>query len=143
MARKPIVIINGPNLNLLGTRQPEIYGSTSFDDYFKELEEIFEKEILIYLQSNHEGSIIDWIQHYDKIGKGIILNAAAYTHTSIAIADAIAAVELPVIEVHISDIKNRERFRRHSYLRTVCVHEVSGMGLKSYDMAIRYLIDNF
>jgi 3-dehydroquinate dehydratase II len=141
MARKPIIIINGPNLNLLGTRQPEIYGTRSFDDYFKELEQIFENEILIYLQSNHEGLLIDWIQHYDHIGKGIVLNAAAYTHTSIAIADAISAVEIPVVEVHISDINNREEYRKKSFLKDVCVHEVSGLGLKSYEEAIRFIID--
>ncbi len=132
-----VIVINGPNLNLLGRRQPEIYGSESFEEYWKKLLVKYKGKVkLTCFQSNHEGYLIDKIQkigfHYD----GIILNAAGYTHTSIAIADTISAISTPVIEVHISNIYNREKFRHHSYLKDVCHSSIIGHGLSGYDMAI-------
>ncbi|MDF1696641.1 MAG: 3-dehydroquinate dehydratase [Saprospiraceae bacterium] len=140
--KKEIYIINGPNLNLLGKREPEIYGTQSFEAYFSELQLHFEKQTTLhYFQSNHEGALIDKLQ---EIGfseqNGIILNAGGYTHTSIALADCISAITSPVIEVHISDIKKRESFRHHSYLEDVCYASIMGQGLKGYQMAIDVLL---
>ena len=132
-----IGIINGPNLNLLGTREPEIYGSVSFDDYLKELRSEFSKIQFVYFQSNCEGEIVGMLQkftHFD----GIILNAAAYTHTSIAIRDAISAIESSVIEVHISNTHSREEFRKKSMIGSVCKGTISGFGLQSYKLATIY-----
>ncbi|MDE6418757.1 MAG: 3-dehydroquinate dehydratase, partial [Duncaniella sp.] len=113
-----ILIINGPNLNMLGTREPDIYGSRTFESYLAELREMLDGEEIEYLQSNHEGDIIDWLQEAE--ADGIILNAGAYTHTSLAIADAIAAISVPVIEVHISNIAAREPIRHKSLIAPVC-----------------------
>ncbi|MDE6177573.1 MAG: 3-dehydroquinate dehydratase, partial [Duncaniella sp.] len=113
-----ILIINGPNLNMLGTREPDIYGSRSFESYLAELREMLDGEEIEYLQSNHEGDIIDWLQEAD--ADGIILNAGAYTHTSLAIADAIASISIPVIEVHISNIASRGAIRHTSQKAPVC-----------------------
>jgi 3-dehydroquinate dehydratase II len=135
------VIINGPNLNLLGTRQPEIYGSTTFEEYIPSLREKFEDHELIYLQSNHEGQLIDWLHQYGFSSDGIILNAGGYTHTSIALADAVKSITTPVVEVHISNIKEREIFRHHSYLEIVCIKSIMGEGLKGYEFAIKHFID--
>ncbi|MCM1519664.1 MAG: 3-dehydroquinate dehydratase [Lachnoclostridium sp.] len=136
---KKILIINGPNLNLLGTRQPEIYGDTDFGTFLDSLRFDFAGEAEItYCQSNHEGIIIDAIQQFD--GDGIVLNAAAYTHTSLAIADAIAAVKTPVVEVHISNIFAREEIRRRSLIAPVSRGSISGFGLKSYKLAILSLL---
>ena len=135
-----IIIINGPNLNLLGIRKKEIYGNQSFDEYFKGLQKDFEGIDLEYFQSNSEGSIIDKLHEVGFSYDGIILNAGAYSHTSIAIADAIEAINAPVIEVHISNIFSRERFRRHSYLTKNCKGVISGLGLKGYSMALRSFI---
>ena len=132
-----IIIINGPNLNLLGIRKKEIYGNQSFDEYFKGLQKDFEGIDLEYFQSNSEGSIIDKLHEVGFSYDGIILNAGAYSHTSIAIADAIEAINAPVIEVHISNIFSRERFRRHSYLTKNCRGVISGLGLKGYSLALR------
>jgi len=132
-----IGIINGPNLNLLGTREPEIYGSVSFDDYLKELRSEFSKIQFVYFQSNCEGEIVGMLQkftHFD----GIILNAVAYTHTSIAIRDAISAIESSVIEVHISNTHSREEFRKKSMIGSVCKGTISGFGLQSYKLATIY-----
>ncbi|HLS70441.1 MAG TPA: type II 3-dehydroquinate dehydratase [Chitinophagaceae bacterium] len=134
------LIINGPNLNLLGKREVEIYGNQDFESYFSYLKESFSLIELSYFQSNHEGAIIDKIQ--DAQVNGIILNAAAYTHTSIAIRDAIAAVKTPVIEVHISDLSKRESFRQVSYLRDVCITCFMGYGLEGYKMAIEYFMEH-
>lgn len=131
-----IAIINGPNLNLLGKREVEIYGSTSFDDYFNQLKHKFNTIELIYFQSNIEGELIDKIQEFGFSYDAIILNAGAFTHTSIAIADAVAAIKTPVIEVHISNIFTREDYRHVSYLGKYCKGSISGFGLKSYELAI-------
>ena len=130
-----ILIINGPNLNLIGTRETSIYGNQSFDDYFLSLKSISDFE-LHYLQSNVEGELINFLQEASV--DGVILNAGAYTHTSIAIRDCIAAIGIPVVEVHISDISSRESFRHNSLLTPVCVGCVFGFGLKGYEMALSY-----
>ncbi|MFT6334757.1 MAG: 3-dehydroquinate dehydratase-2 [Saprospiraceae bacterium] len=138
---KQILIINGPNLNLLGKREPEIYGNLSFEEYFKVLVDRYsEMATLSYYQSNHEGNLIDKLQEVGFGIDGIILNAGGYTHTSIALADCVSAIVSQVIEVHISDITKREPFRKHSYLEPVCTTSIMGHGLKGYDMAIDFLI---
>lgn len=133
-----ILIINGPNLNLLGKREPEIYGTQSFDDYFSSLEKKYPNLKLHYYQSNVEGQLIDKIHEVGFSYDGIVLNAGAYTHTSIALADAIAGVNTPVVEVHISNVYARESFRHHSYLSPYCAGCIIGFGLEGYDMAIRF-----
>ncbi len=135
-----ILIINGPNLNLLGTREPHIYGTTKFDDYFFKLQKLFKEIELLYFQSNNEGTIIDKIHwaHFEKLD-GIVLNAGAYTHYSYAISDAIRSIDVPVVEVHISNIFAREDFRKNSVIAPACIGTISGFGLKSYDMAIYFL----
>lgn len=135
-----MIIINGPNLNLLGKREPEIYGHESFEDYFAQLQQEFSMITLHYFQSNSEGTLIDKIQEVGFSYNGIILNAGAYTHTSIAIADAIGAIRTPVIEVHISNIHAREAFRHHSYLAPKCVGSIIGLGLKGYELAIEFFL---
>lgn len=139
---KKIIIINGPNLNLLGKRQPEIYGKRTFEDFFSDLDLRFSHEVeLSYFQSNHEGYLIDKLHEVGFSFDGIILNAGGYTHTSIALADAVAAITTPVVEVHISDIRTREPYRQHSYLYAVCVHHIIGEGLEGYEKGVRYLMD--
>ena len=137
-----IAIINGPNLNLLGKREPEIYGTQSFQDYFEKLKEKFSDAELHYFQSNHEGQILDYLHdigfHFD----GIVLNAGAYTHTSIAIADAIAAISTPVIEVHISNVYSREDFRHKSFLAPNCKGVIAGLGLSGYALGVRAFLKN-
>lgn len=133
---KKIIIINGPNLNLLGKREPETYGDKSFDSYFKELEVDFPEMKLTSFQSNIEGEIINKIQETGFSLDGIVLNAGGYTHTSVAIADAIAAIKTPVIEVHISNIYAREEYRHQSLMAKNCKGVVAGFGLDSYKMAI-------
>lgn len=135
-----IVIINGPNLNLLGTREIDIYGLQSFDIYLKELKALYPQITFTYLQSNVEGEIINTIQQYGFAADGIILNGAGYSHTSIAIGDAVKAITTPVVEVHISNIYKRETFRHHSYLSAVCQGSITGFGLKGYDLAIQYFL---
>ncbi len=136
-----IIIINGPNLNLLGKREPDIYGQLSFEDYFSQLKQQYSKHALSYFQSNAEGALIDKIHESGFKADGIILNAGAYTHTSLAIADAIAAVPAPVIEVHISNVFAREAFRHKSFLSKFVVGSIAGLGLKGYALAIEYLIE--
>ena len=131
-----IIIINGPNLNLLGKREPEIYGAHSFDDYFKELQNKFLDVNLSYFQSNIEGEIIDKLHEVGFSYDGVILNAAAYTHTSVGIGDAVKAIETPVVEVHISNVHAREEFRHHSYIAANAKGVIVGFGLKSYELAI-------
>jgi 3-dehydroquinate dehydratase-2 len=131
-----IVIINGPNLNLLGKREQEIYGNQSFDDYLSILRKKFPAFDIEYFQSNIEGELIDKIQQTGYSSDGIILNAAAYTHTSIGIADAVKAVTTPVIEVHISNTFSREPFRHQSYISPNSAGIIIGFGLKSYELAI-------
>ena len=139
--KKRIFIINGPNLNLLGKRQPEIYGNQSFEEYFEALKlNNTDRADLEYFQSNHEGALIDKIQEIGFEDVGIVLNAGGYTHTSIALADCVSAVTCPVIEVHISDIKSREPFRHHSFLEDVCHTSIIGKGLSGYQLAIDELL---
>lgn len=135
-----IIVINGPNLNLLGKREPEKYGNRSFEDFFMELKTKFSEVELSYYQSNKEGELIDKIHEVGFSYDGIVLNAGAYTHTSIAIADAIAAITTPVVEVHISNVHAREEFRHHSFLSKVCAGVIVGFGLKSYTLALQYFI---
>jgi len=135
-----IIIINGPNLNLLGEREPAIYGKTSFAEYFEGLQVAFPDAQLSSFQSNHEGEIIDKIHECGFDHKGIILNAGALTHTSLAIADAIAAVTTPVIEVHISNVHAREPFRHPSYLAGHCAGVITGFGLERYRLALSALL---
>jgi len=137
-----ILIINGPNLNLLGRREPTIYGSRSFDDYLAELRTAYPDMEIEYFQSNHEGAIIDCL-HENGFGEvaGVVLNAGAYTHTSLAIADAIAAIETPVVEVHISDVMKREPIRHHSMIRNVCIGCFAGFGLDSYRRGLDRIIE--
>ena len=131
-----IIIINGPNLNLLGKREPTIYGNSSFESYLDNLKIKFPDVAIDYFQSNHEGEIIDKIHTADGKYDGIVLNAAAYTHTSVAIADAISAVEIPVVEVHISNIYKREAFRHKSFISPYCKGSISGFGLDVYRLGI-------
>lgn len=133
---KKILIINGPNLNLLGKREPEVYGSLTFESYFETLKTRFSDLQLEYYQSNVEGLLIDKLHETGFDYDGIVINAGAYTHTSIAIADAIKAITTPVIEVHISNVFARESFRHHSYLSPVCKACIAGFGLDSYRLAI-------
>jgi len=134
-----IVIINGPNLNLLGKREPEKYGYSSFEDYLTVLKSAYPKITFTYYQSNVEGEIIDKIQKAGFSTDGIILNAGGYTHTSVAITDAIAAVTSPVIEVHITNIFAREEFRHVSLIARNCAGSISGFGLESYRLAVEAL----
>ncbi|MBL6594706.1 MAG: type II 3-dehydroquinate dehydratase [Flavobacteriales bacterium] len=133
---KKIIVINGPNLNLLGKREPKTYGDKSFDSYFKELEVEFAFLELTSFQSNVEGEIINKIQETGFSLDGIVLNAGGYTHTSVAIADAIAAIKTPVIEVHISNVYAREEYRHQSLMAKNCKGVIAGFGLDSYKMAI-------
>jgi 3-dehydroquinate dehydratase-2 len=132
-----ICIINGPNLNLLGKREPEVYGNQTFEDYFSVLKGKFSTVELLYFQSNIEGELIDKIQEVGFTYDGIILNAGAYTHTSIGIGDAIKAITTPVIEVHISNTFGREEFRHQSYISGNAKGVILGFGLNSYDLAIQ------
>ena len=135
-----IIIINGPNLNLLGKRETNIYGDLSFQEFFNELEEKNSKIELSYFQSNIEGELIDKIQEVGFSYDGIILNAAAYTHTSIGIADAVAGITTPVIEVHISNTYSRETFRHKSYLAPNAKGIIAGFGLQSYELALQSFV---
>ncbi len=135
-----ILILNGPNLNLLGKREPSIYGHQSFDSYFDSLKSGYKEIQLHYYQSNSEGALIDKLHEVGFNYDGIIINAGAYTHTSIAIADAIAAISTPVVEVHISNIHAREKFRHHSFLAPNCVGSIVGLGLRGYQFALEYLL---
>jgi len=136
-----IAIINGPNLNLLGKREPGIYGNQRFEDFFENLEKEFKTTELHYFQSNVEGELINKLHEFGFSFDGIIINAGAYTHTSVAIADAVAAITTPVVEVHISNIFAREDFRHLSYLGRHCVGSISGFGLKSYRIALMTLLE--
>ncbi len=137
---KRIQIINGPNLNLLGKREPSVYGNQTFEVYYQELKTLFPEVQFDYFQSNTEGAIIDKLQETGFTGNGIILNGGAYTHTSIAIADAIRSITTPVVEVHISNVFQREDFRHHSFLSEVCKGCIVGFGLDSYRLAVEAII---
>ena len=137
---KKILIINGPNLNLLGKREPAIYGNRSFDDYLTELKGAYPDLHIDYYQSNHEGCLIDKLQESDGHYLGVVINPGAYAHTSIALADCIRAIAIPVVEVHISDISQREDYRRHSFTAEACKKCFSGFGLRGYELGLRELL---
>lgn len=136
-----IAIINGPNLNLLGLREPEIYGNINFDEYFAQLKMRFPDVELHYFQSNVEGELINYMHGCMGKIQGIILNAGAYTHTSIALADTVSAIGIPVVEVHISNILAREEYRKTSFIAAKCKGSISGLGLEGYALAVRYIRD--
>ncbi|MBO7202080.1 MAG: type II 3-dehydroquinate dehydratase [Paludibacteraceae bacterium] len=138
---KKILILNGPNLNLLGRREPSVYGNRTFSDFFEELKKKYDSEVeLFFFQSNHEGALIDKLHEVGFSFDGIVFNAGAYTHTSIAIQDAIKAIETPVIEVHISNVFAREEMRHHSFLSPVVKGVLCGFGLQGYELAIKSLL---
>ncbi len=134
-----ILIVNGPNLNLLGQREPQIYGNVTFEDYLKELNSIFNFQI-DYFQSNIEGELINIIQ--ESKHDGIILNAGGYSHTSVALRDCVSAIDVPVIEVHISNLSKRESFRHTSLISPVAVGSIMGFGISGYQMALNYFVIN-
>ena len=135
-----IAIINGPNLNLLGTREPDIYGNKTFEQYFEELKTLFPNVVFHYFQSNVEGELVNELQRIGFTYEGIILNPGGYTHTSVALGDAIAAITTQVVEVHISNIFGREEFRKISHVSAKAKGVISGLGLKGYALAIRYFL---
>ncbi|WP_185214166.1 type II 3-dehydroquinate dehydratase [Sphingobacterium mizutaii] len=138
---KKILILNGPNLNLLGVREKGIYGDQSFETYFEQLKDKYAVLDLHYFQSNSEGAIVDKLHEVGFSFDGVILNAGAYTHTSVAIADAIAAINTPVVEVHISNVHQREEFRHHSYLSKNCKGVILGFGLDSYRLGLESFLN--
>ena len=137
-----ITIINGPNLNLLGKREPGVYGNESFDDFFVQLKQQFPQVNFTYFQSNVEGELVNAIQNYGFDQDGLIINPAAYTHTSVAIGDAIAAIKVPVIEVHISNVHAREDFRKISHVSAKAVGSIVGLGLRGYALATEWFVAN-
>lgn len=137
---KKILIVNGPNLNLLGKREPEIYGRLSFEEYLPTLQRTFPDLQLDYYQSNHEGCLIDKLQEADGVYDGVVFNPGGYAHTSVALADCIRAIGIPVVEVHLTDISQREPYRRHSYTAEACVSCIMGHGLEGYALGIRKLL---
>ncbi len=137
-----IAVINGPNLNLVGIREPEIYGHRSLDDYLQQLAASLPNVAMTTFQSNHEGDLIDELQRVGFMVDGVVLNAGGYTHTSIAIADAIRAITAPVVEVHISDVEHREPFRRVSMTGPACAAVISGQGLDGYRQAVEWILQN-
>lgn len=138
-----LLVLNGPNINMLGVREPDIYGRTTYADLVKTIEDVCAREGIEVecLQSNHEGQLVDWIQGAYQRVDGIVMNPAAYTHTSVAILDALKAVGLPAVEIHISNIYEREEFRHHSYPGMACVKTIYGHGVKGYEEAILFLKD--
>ena len=136
-----ILILNGPNLNLLGRREPGIYGTRSFEDFFPELTATFPGLALTHFQSNHEGVLLDKLHEVGFSHHGIVLNAGGYTHTSVALADAVAAINTPVVEVHLSNLAAREDFRQKSLLGRNCVGSISGFGLESYRLAVQWFVN--
>jgi 3-dehydroquinate dehydratase-2 len=136
-----IAIINGPNLNLLGKREPDIYGNQSFANYFAQLKSLFPSIEFSYYQSNIEGELINELQRTGFDCDGIVFNPGGYTHTSVAIGDAIASIKAPVIEVHISNVNAREEFRKISHISAKAVGSIIGLGLKGYELAVRWLMD--
>jgi len=136
-----IAIINGPNLNLLGKRETDIYGNMSFENYFEQLRSLFPAVEFHYYQSNVEGELINEIQRVGFDYDGIVLNPGGYTHTSVALGDAIAAIKTPIIEVHISNVHAREEFRKISHVSAKCKGTIAGLGLKGYELAIKFFID--
>ena len=134
-----ILVIHGPNLNLLGLREPEVYGHTSLDDINRALQREAERagHTVTCFQSNHEGAIVDWVQQQGTTADILLINPGAYTHTSVAIRDAILAVAIPTFEIHLSNVHQREPFRRHSYLADICMGQVVGFGFHSYMLAFQ------
>ncbi|HRA49194.1 MAG TPA: type II 3-dehydroquinate dehydratase [Thermomicrobiales bacterium] len=143
MMNKRVLIINGPNLNMLGTRQPEIYGSTTLDDIrtdmLKVATELDAELDLVFVQSNHEGVLIDSIQQLGPGALAIIINAGGLTHTSVALRDALVSVDTPIVEVHLSNIHAREEFRHHSFIAPIAIGQIAGFGAAGYNMALRYV----
>lgn len=135
-----IAIINGPNLNLLGKREPGIYGNESFESYFEKLKELYPGVQLTYYQNNVEGELINHLHEIGFSYDGILLNAGAYTHTSVALRDAISAIKTPVLEIHISNIHAREEFRHKSMITPVCVGSICGLGMKGYALGVAYFV---
>lgn len=135
-----IALINGPNLNLLGTREPDQYGTQTFETYFEKLQAKFSEISFTYYQSNVEGELINELQKLGSVVDGIVLNPAGYTHTSVAIGDTIAAIKAPVIEVHISNVHGREDFRKISHVSSKCKGTISGFGMKGYELAVTSLL---
>ena len=131
-----ILILNGPNLNFIGKREPEIYGNISFDAFLPQLRDRFPQHEVSYYQTNHEGFLIDKLQEADSQYDAVVMNPGGYAHTSIALADCIRAISIPVVEVHISDISKREPYRRHSFTAEACVTSIMGLGLEGYAKAI-------
>lgn len=136
-----IVILNGPNLNLLGKREPNIYGTRSMEQVLLDIQRTYPELYIEYYQSNHEGDLIDWIQAYGDEVRGIVLNAGGYTHTSVALRDAVVCSRVPVVEVHVSDIMQRESFRRISLLTDVCAYTIMGQGTDGYRQAVEWLMN--
>ena len=137
-----IAIINGPNLNLLGTREPDVYGNQTFEQYFSKLKQLFPSVSFEYVQSNVEGELINALQEYGFGYDGIIINPGGYTHTSVAIGDAIAAIKTPVIEVHISNVHAREDFRKLSHVSAKARGTIAGLGLRGYELAARFFLES-
>ena len=137
---KKILIINGPNLNLLGTREPSLYGTVSFEEHLAHLKAAYPEITIDYYQTNHEGCIIDKLQEAVHEYDGVVMNPGAYAHTSIAIADCIRAIPLPVVEVHLTDIQQREAYRHHSFTAAACRACITGKGLQSYDLGLEELM---
>lgn len=137
-----LVIVNGPNLNLIGTREQDIYGNQNLNEYFLQVQKQFPKINISFYQSNIEGELINHLHSCMGKADGIVLNGGAYTHTSIALADAIAAINLPIVEVHISNIYAREEYRKISITASKCIGCITGLGLKGYELAIQYLADS-
>ena len=138
---KNILVLNGPNLNLLGKREPHIYGSQTFEDYFEQIKFSYPNVVLHYFQSNNEGQLIYKLHEIGFLYDGIVFNPGGYTHTSVALADAVAAIKAPVIEVHISNTFAREAFRHHSYISAVARGTIVGLGLAGYNLAISFLVN--
>jgi 3-dehydroquinate dehydratase-2 len=138
---KNILVLNGPNLNLLGKREPHIYGSQTFEDYFEQIKFSYPNVVLHYFQSNNEGQLIDKLHEIGFLYDGIVFNPGGYTHTSVALADAVSAIKAPVIEVHISNTFAREAFRHHSYISAVARGTIVGLGLAGYNLAISFLVN--
>ena len=139
-----LLVLNGPNINMLGIREPDIYGRTTYADLVAYIQEVCKRENIevTCLQSNHEGQLVDWIQQAYGEMDGIVMNPAAYTHTSVAILDALKSVGLPAVEIHISNIYEREEFRHHSYPGMACIKTIDGHGIKGYEEAILFLKDH-
>ena len=135
-------LVNGPNLNLLGIREPEKYGRTGFPEFLTQLRARFPEVTIHYFQSNLEGELIDYLHQVGFSADGILLNAGGYTHTSVALRDAVAAITSPVLEIHLTNIYAREEFRRQNLLAEVCIGSISGLGLRGYELGLRYLINN-